>query len=221
MTHIKRTMGLAASIALAFPLFASAAADQEAAMKDANNWLHPRGQHDNHCYSKLAQINKKNVKNVKMAWSFATGVNRGHEGSPVVVGNMMYLHTAFPNNVYALDLNDNQKIVWSYFPKQDPSVQAVLCCDNVNRGLGYMMVKFSCQQNDGMLVALDAKTGAKAWEVKNTDPKVGATNTNAPHVIKDKVLTGCSGAEFGVRCFIAAYNLKNGSLAWKAYSNRS
>jgi len=218
MTHIKRTMGLAAGIALAFPLFASAAADQEAAMKDANNWLHPRGQHDNQGYSKLAQINKKNVKNVKMAWSFATGVNRGHEGSPVVVGNMMYLHTAFPNNVYALDLNDNQKIVWSYFPKQDPSVQAVLCCDNVNRGLGFGDGKVFLQQNDGMLVALDAKTGAKVWEVKNTDPKVGATNTNAAHVIKDKVLTGCSGAEFGVRCFLAAYNIKDGSLAWKAYS---
>ena len=64
------------------------------------------------------------------------------------------------------------------------------------------------QQNDGNLVALDAKTGAKVWSVLVNDPKVGATNTNAPHVIKDKVLTGCSGAEFGVRCFIAAYNLK-------------
>ncbi|MGQ3091352.1 MAG: outer membrane protein assembly factor BamB family protein, partial [Methylophilus sp.] len=120
--------------------------------------------------------------------------------------------------VYALDLNDNQKIVWSYFPKQDPSVQAVLCCDNVTRGLGFGDGKIFLQQNDGMLVALDAKDGKKIWEVKNTDPKVGATNTNAPHVIKDKVLTGCSGAEFGVRCFIAAYNLKDGSLAWKAYS---
>ncbi|MDP1765686.1 MAG: PQQ-binding-like beta-propeller repeat protein, partial [Methylotenera sp.] len=138
--------------------------------------------------------------------------------SPVVVGNMMYVHTAFPNNVYALDLNDNQKIVWSYFPKQDPSVQAVLCCDNVSRGLGYGDGKIYLQQNDGNLVALDAKTGAKVWSTLINDPKVGATNTNAPHVIKDKILTGCSGAEFGVRCFIAAYNAKDGSLAWKAYS---
>ncbi|MCL4155506.1 UNVERIFIED_CONTAM: hypothetical protein GTU68_050109 [Idotea baltica] len=130
----------------------------------------------------------------------------------------MYVHTAFPNNVYALDLNDNQKIVWSYFPKQDPSVQAVLCCDNVNRGLGYGDGKIYLQQNDGNLVALDAKTGAKAWSTLVNDPKVGATNTNAPHVIKDKIITGCSGAEFGVRCFLAAYNAKDGSLAWKAYS---
>ena len=214
----KHVLGVAACVAMALPMLASAAADQETAMKDSNNWLHPRGQHDNQGYSKLAQVNKANVKNLKMAWSFSTGVNRGHEGSPVIVGNMMYIHTAFPNNVYALDLNDNQKIVWTYFPKQDPSVQAVLCCDNVSRGMGYGDGKVFLQQNDGNLVALDAKTGAKVWSVLNTDPKVGATNTNAAHVIKDKVLTGCSGAEFGVRCFIAAYNIKDGSLAWKAYS---
>ncbi len=218
MSKIKLALGLVVGASLAMPMVASAAADQEAAMKDKNNWAHPRGQHNNQGYSQLNQINKGNVKNLKGAWTFATGVNRGHEGSPVVVGNMMYVHTAFPNNVYALDLNDNQKIVWSYFPKQDPSVQAVLCCDNVSRGLGFGDGKIFLQQNDGMLVALDAKTGAKVWDVSNTDPKVGATNTNAPHIIKDKVITGCSGAEFGVRCFLAAYNIKDGSLAWKAYS---
>ena len=214
---IKLALGLVAGATLAMPMVASAAADQEAAIANANNWAHPRGNHTNNAHSALAQINKGNVKNLKAAWTFATGVNRGHEGSPVVVGNMMFVHTAFPNNIYALDLNDNQKIVWSYFPKQDPSVQAVLCCDNVSRGLGYGDGKIYLQQNDGNLVALDAKTGAKIWSISNVDPKVGATNTNAPHVIKDKVLTGCSGAEFGVRCFMAAYNAKDGSLAWKAY----
>ncbi|HSH98152.1 MAG: PQQ-dependent dehydrogenase, methanol/ethanol family [Methylophilaceae bacterium] len=218
MSKIKLALGLVVGASMVMPLVASAAADQEAAMKDANNWVHPRGQFNNQGYSTLAQINKGNVKSLKTAWTFATGVNRGHEGSPIVLNGVMYVHTAFPNNVYALDLNDNQKIIWSYFPKQDPSVQAVLCCDNVSRGLGFGDGKIFLQQNDGTLVALDAKTGAKVWDVKVNDPKVGATNTNAPHVIKDKVLTGCSGAEFGVRCFIAAYNLKDGSLAWKAYS---
>lgn len=218
MSKIKLALGVAVGMTMAMPLVASAAADMEAAMADANNWAHPRGQYNNQGYSTLSQINKGNIKNLKAAWTFATGVNRGHEGAPLVIGNMMYVHTAFPNNVYALDLNDNQKIVWSYFPKQDPSVQAVLCCDNVNRGLGFGDGKIYLQQNDGNLVALDAKTGAKVWSVLVNDPKVGATNTNAPHVIKDKVLTGCSGAEFGVRCFLAAYNAKDGSLAWKAYS---
>ena len=218
INKIKLALGLVAGLSVAMPMIASAAADQEKAISDANNWADPRGDYTNQAHSKLTQINQGNVKNLKAAWTFATGVNRGHEGSPVVVGNMMYVHTAFPNNIYALDLNDNQKIVWSYFPKQDPSVQAVLCCDNVSRGLGYGDGKIFLQQNDGTLVALDAASGKKVWDVKNTDPKVGATNTNAPHVIKDKVLTGCSGAEFGVRCFIQAYNIKDGSVAWKAYS---
>ena len=218
INKIKLALGLVAGLSVAMPMIASAAADQEKAIANPDNWAAPRGDYTNQAYSKLTQINQGNVKNLKAAWTFATGVNRGHEGSPVVVGNMMYVHTAFPNNIYALDLNDNQKVVWSYFPKQDPSVQAVLCCDNVNRGLGYGDGKIFLQQNDGTLVALDAASGKKVWDVKNTDPKVGATNTNAPHVIKDKVLTGCSGAEFGVRCFIQAYNIKDGSVAWKAYS---
>lgn len=218
MSKMKLALGVALGMTMALPMVASAAADQEAAMANDNNWAHPRGQHNNQGYSKLAQINGKNVNGLKMAWSFATGVNRGHEGSPIVVGNVLYVHTAFPNNVYALDLDNDQKILWTYFPKQDPSVQAVLCCDNVSRGMGYGDGKIFLQQNDGVLVALDAKTGAKVWDVKVNDPKIGATNTNAPHVIKDKVLTGCSGAEFGVRCFLVAYNIKDGSQAWKAYS---
>lgn len=195
-----------------------AADDLEKAMANPHNWAHARGQYNNQGYSKLNQINANNVKDLKLSWTFSTGVNRGHEGAPLVIDGVMYVHTAFPNNIYALDLNDNQKIIWSYFPKQDPSVQAALCCGNVNRGLAFGGGNIYLQQNDGMLVALSAKTGAKAWSVKVTDPKTGSTNTNAPLVVKDKVLTGCSGGEFGARCFMAAYYLKDGALAWKAHS---
>lgn len=198
-----------------------AAPDLDRAMRNPNNWAYPRGQYNNQGYSELNQINTRNVKNLKLAWTFSTGVNRGHEGAPLVIDGVMYLLTAFPNNVYALDLNNDQKILWSYFPKQEPSTQAVLCCDNVNRGLGFGDGKIYLQQNDGVLVALDAKTGAVVWQVQVNDPKTGATNTNAPQVIKDKVLTGCAGGEFGVRCFMAAYYQKDGALAWKAYSTGS
>ena len=197
---------------------AQAAPDLDRAMQNPNNWAYPRGQYNNQGYSALNQINTSNVKNLKLAWTFSTGVNRGHEGAPLVIDGVMYLHTAFPNNIYALDLNNDQKILWSYFPKQDPSTQAVMCCDNVNRGLGFGDGKIYLQQNNGVLVALDAKTGKLVWQVQVNDPKTGATNTNAPQVIKDKVLTGCAGGEFGVRCFMAAYYLKDGALAWKAYS---
>ena len=198
-----------------------AAPDLDRAMHNPNNWAHPRGQYNNQGYSALSQINTNNVKDLKLAWTFSTGVNRGHEGAPLVIDGVMYVHTAFPNNIYALDLNNNQKILWSYFPKQEPSVQAAMCCDNVNRGLGFGDGKIFLQQNNGTLVALNAKTGALAWQVQVNDPKTGATNTNAPQIIKDKVLTGCAGGEFGVRCFIAAYYLKDGALAWKAYSTGS
>jgi PQQ-dependent dehydrogenase (methanol/ethanol family) len=93
-----------------------------------------------------------------------------------------------------------------------------MCCDTVNRGVAFGDGKILLQQADSTLVALDAKSGKVAWSVKNGDPKLGAVNSNAPHIYKDKVLTGISGGEWGVRGFIAAYNLKDGSLAWKGYS---
>jgi PQQ-dependent dehydrogenase (methanol/ethanol family) len=201
-----------------FSLPASASDELAKLMQDDTQWAHPRKDFANTGYSRLNQINQSNVKSLKLAWTFATGVNRGHEGAPLVIGDTMYIHTAFPNNVYALDLSDNQKIKWAYFPKQDPSVQSLLCCDNVNRGLGYGDGKIFLQQNDGMLVALDAKSGEKVWDVAVVNTQEGASTTNAPHVIKDKVITGCSGGEYGVRCYLSAYNIKDGKLAWRAYS---
>ena len=214
--HLKIALGAGLIGLVSLPAFA--ADDLEKLMQDDNQWVSQRKNYSSNGYSKLSQINKANIKNLKAAWTFATGVNRGHEGAPLVIGDTMYFATAFPNNVYALDLNNEEKIKWSYFPKQDPSVQALLCCDNVTRGLAYGDGKIFLQQNDGVLVALDAKTGAKVWDTTVVDVKQGATTTNAPHVFKDKVITGCSGGEYGVRCYLTAYNIKDGSIAWRAYS---
>ncbi|OZA09205.1 MAG: PQQ-dependent dehydrogenase, methanol/ethanol family, partial [Methylotenera sp. 17-45-7] len=119
-------LALSAGLLSALSTTAFAADELSKLMQDDNQWAHPRKDYSNTGYSKLSQINKGNVKNLKLAWTFATGVNRGHEGAPLVINDIMYVHTAFPNNIYALDLNDNQKILWSYFPKQDPSIQALL-----------------------------------------------------------------------------------------------
>ena len=159
---------------------------------DASNWAMPTGDYANTRYSKLDQINAGNVGKLKVAWTFSTGVLRGHEGNPLVVGNMMYVHTPFPNNVYALNL-DNGQIVWRYEPKQDPTVIPVMCCDTVNRGVAYGDGKIILHQADTNLVALDAKTGEELWKTKNGDPKIGETGTSAPMVVKDKVLVGISG----------------------------
>ncbi|MES2181123.1 MAG: PQQ-dependent dehydrogenase, methanol/ethanol family, partial [Pseudomonadota bacterium] len=209
---------LACSLSSIFITSTLASDNLQKLLQDDKQWVHPRKDYANTGYSGLHQIQPGNINQLKLAWTFSTGVNRGHEGAPLVIGNMMVVHTAFPNNVYALDLNNNQKIIWSYFPKQDSQTQALLCCDTVNRGLGYGDGKIFLQQNDGILVALEAKTGKLIWQTKVNDIKTGASNTNAPHVIKDKVITGCSGGEYGVRCFVAAYSIKDGSLVWKAYS---
>jgi len=187
---------------------------------DAKNWAMQTGDYANTRYSKLNQINKDNVKNLQVKWTFSTGVLRGHEGGPLVIGDVMYVHTPFPNIVYALDLKNDGKILWKYEPKQDPNVIPIMCCDTVNRGVAYGDGKIILNQADTTVVALDAKTGKVAWSVKNaeTNGSKGESGTAAPVVVKDKVLIGVSGAEFGVRGWLAAYNLKDGSLAWKAYS---
>lgn len=184
---------------------------------DANNWAMPTGDYANTRYSKLNEITAANVGTLKVAWTFSTGVLRGHEGNPLVIGDMMYVHTPFPNNVYALNLNDGT-IVWRYEPKQDPTVIPVMCCDTVNRGVAYGDGKIILHQADTNLVALDAKTGKQIWKTKNGNPKIGETGTSAPMVVKDKVYVGISGGEFGVRCHVTAYDLKTGAQSWRGYS---
>jgi PQQ-dependent dehydrogenase (methanol/ethanol family) len=200
----------------ASPVFA-ADTDLTQLSKDPKNWTMQAGDLSNQRYSELKQITSKNAKNLQVAWTFSTGVLRGHEGGPLVIGDTMYLHSPFPNKVFALSLED-QSIRWKYEPKQDPTVIPVMCCDTVNRGLAYSNGKIFLQQADTTLVALDAKTGAELWKTKVGDPKIGETTTNAPHIFKDKLLTGISGGEFGVRGRIAAYDPNTGKLLWKAFS---
>ncbi len=209
-------VGLLATASFSSPLWAND--DVLKLSADPNNWAIQSGDYAGTRFSKLDQITAANVGSLKVAWTFSTGVLRGHEGSPLVVGNMMYLHSAFPNIVFALNLDDENKIVWKYEPKQDPSVIPVMCCDTVNRGVQYAEGKILLHQADTSLVALDAKTGKELWKVVDGDPKKGETGTGAPLIMKDKVVIGISGAEFGVRCYVTAYNLADGKKAWRAYS---
>ena len=181
-------------------------------------WAIQTGDYANTRYSTLDKINKDNVKDLRVSWTFSTGVLRGHEGSPLVIGDVMYLHTPFPNNVFALDLNDNGKILWRYSPQQDPNVIAVMCCDTVNRGVAYADGLILLHQADTTLVALDAKTGQEKWKIKTGDPALGETNTATVLPVKDKVIVGVSGGEYGVRGRVTAYSLKDGKELWKAYS---
>ena len=225
--------------ALALGLSTSVMANSEVRKLNANPnyWAFPGGNYNNWRYTELDQINTKNAGKIVTAWTFSTGRLQGHEGGPLVLptsatglpNDTLYIHSSFPNDVFAINL-DTLEITWFYEPQQDEAeVVPVMCCDIVNRGLGYSMGQIYLQQADTTLVALSAKEGKVIWSVKQGSdiPKsqggpqsaaTGMTNTNAPHPVKDKVMTGCSGAEFGVRCWMAAYNAKDGSLAWRAFS---
>ena len=187
-------------------------------MQNPNDWVLQTGDFANTRYSKLDQINAENVKKLQVAWTFSTGVLRGHEGSPLVIGDMMYVHTPFPNIVYALDLNNDGRIVWKYTPKQDPNVIPVMCCDTVNRGIAYDNGKIFLHQADTNVVALDAKTGQELWKVANGDPKKGETNTATVLPVNGKLIVGISGGEFGVHCSVTAYDQNTGKQIWRGYS---
>jgi PQQ-dependent dehydrogenase (methanol/ethanol family) len=197
---------------------ARADADLDARAKDPKQWVMQQGDDANTRYSKLNQITAANVKKLQVAWTFSTGVLRGHEGGPLVIGDTMYVHTPFPNTVYALDLNNEGKILWKYEPRQDPNVIPIMCCDTVNRGVAYADGKIFLHQADTTLVALDAKTGKVDWSVMDGEAGKGQSGTDAPFVYKDKVLVGVSGGEFGVRGWVSAYDIKDGKLAWRGYS---
>ncbi|GBD44379.1 Methanol dehydrogenase [cytochrome c] subunit 1 [bacterium HR40] len=219
MSKLSVAAGVAA-IALLAGMSSSAQANQELLLLQQNPayWVMQGGNYYHHRYSQLAQINRDNAKNLEVAWTFSTGVLRGHEGGPLVIGDVMYVHTPFPNIVYALDLNEPGRVIWKYEPKQDPNVIPVMCCDTVNRGVAYAEGKIFLHQADTTLVALDAKTGKVLWQAKNGDPTKGETGTSAPLVYKDKVYVGISGGEFGVRCHLSAYDINSGKLVWRGYS---
>ena len=221
MRHV-RTASLLVAVPAAVLLAAPnpVQANEELLVMQGNpaEWVMPTGDYANTRYSALSQINKGNVGKLQTAWTFSTGVLRGHEGGPLVIGDTMYINTPFPNIVFALDLNDDGRIIWKYEPKQDPDTIPVMCCDTVNRGVAYADGKIFQYQADATLVALDAKTGKKVWSVSNGDPKKGATGTSAPMIVKDKVIVGISGGEFGVQGHITAYDIKTGKRVWRGYS---
>lgn len=162
---MRRFSLLTSGIALCAATVAYANDDLITQMDDSKQWAIQTGDYKNHRYSELDEINAENVGDLQVAWTFSTGVLRGHECSPLVIGDTMYVHTPFPNIVYALDLSNEGKIIWKYEPKQDPDVIPVMCCDTVNRGVAYADGKIFLHQADTKVVALDANTGDVLWEV--------------------------------------------------------
>jgi PQQ-dependent dehydrogenase (methanol/ethanol family) len=187
------------------------------AAADDGQWRMPARNYASTRYSGLDQITTQNVKQLTLAWSFSTGVTRGHEAAPLVVDSTMYVVTPFPNILYALDLTHSGTLKWTYKPSPMLAAQGVACCDLVNRGAAYFDGKIYYNTLDAHTVAVDAKTGKEVWKTRVGDINKGESTTMAPLVVKGKVLVGNSGGEFGVRGWLTALDAKTGKLAWRAY----
>ena len=203
---------------LALGCIAQANEQLQGMAEDPNQWVMPGGDYSLTRFSKLDQINADNAKDLKVAWTMSTGTLRGHEGQPLVVGDMMYFESAYPNYIYAVNLDNIGRIVWRFAPPKNSNAPPVACCDVVNRGVSYSDGKIFASILDGHIYALDAKTGKVLWTALNADPLKGQTVTTAPVVVKDKLIIGVSGGEYGVLGYLSAFDLKTGKLAWRAYS---
>jgi lanthanide-dependent methanol dehydrogenase len=186
--------------------------------EDDGQWLMAPKNYANTRYSELAEITPGNASKLQVAWTFSTGLARGHEAAPLVVGDTMYVVTPYPNTLFALDLTKDGELKWRYDPKPDPSSQGVACCDVVNRGAAYWEGRIYYNTLDAHTVAVDAKTGQEVWKTKVGDINKGESMTMAPLVVKGKVLVGNSGGEFGVRGWLKALDAKDGRVVWTAYS---
>ena len=186
---------------------------------NAGEWLFPGRDYANSRYSTLAQITPANAKDLKVSWTFSTGVLRGHEGQPLVVDKTMYIITPYPNVAYALDLTKpGFPLKWKYRPENAQAAVGIACCDVVNRGASFSDGKLVYNLLDGHTVAVDAETGTELWKTKMGDVNRGETITMAPIVVKGKVIVGSSGGEMGVRGWIAALDLATGKQLWRSYN---
>ncbi|MGH6648236.1 methanol/ethanol family PQQ-dependent dehydrogenase [Aquabacterium sp.] len=170
-------------------------------------------------FSPLAEITPANAGKLRPAFTFSTGVDRGHEGAPLVIGKTMYLQAPYPNHLYALDLSKpGAPLKWRFDPKPDAGSQGMACCDVVNRGVAYADGKIFMNTLDTQTIAVDANTGKEVWRTRLGDIGKGETVTMAPLVVKGKVLVGNSGSEMGVRGWLTALDAATGKIAWRAYS---
>ena len=183
---------------------------------DGSNWASIGFNYDEARYSPLKQINTENVAELGLAWSVDLPDARGQEATPVVVDGKIYISTAW-SKVYSYDALTGEEL-WAFDPEVDKAVGVNACCDVVNRGVAVYQGKVFVAALDGRLIALDAGTGARLWSTQTTDKSKPYTITGAPRVVKNMVLIGNGGAEFGVRGYVSAYDIDSGEQKWRFYT---
>ncbi|MDB4293501.1 PQQ-dependent dehydrogenase, methanol/ethanol family [Maribacter sp.] len=180
------------------------------------DWLSYGKNYSEDRFSTLSQINKSNIDSLGLAWSINLGTTRGIEATPIVVDGIMYL-TGPWSVVHAIDARKGE-IIWTYDPEVPKGFGEKACCDVVNRGVAIYKGLVFVGTLDGRLVAINAATGEKSWEVLTVDQNKGYTITGAPRVIDGKVIIGNGGAEYGVRGYVTAYDALTGDQNWRFYT---
>ena len=182
-------------------------------------WTMPAKDYASTRYSGLAQITAANASRVRPVWTFSTGVLAGHEGQPLVANGVMYVVTPWPNVLYAFDLSlEGYPLKWKYRPDVSPNAIGISCCDVINRGAFYVDGKVIYNLLDGHTVAVDAATGHEVWKTQIASVADGETTPMAPFVVKDRVIVGASGGEFGIFGWLKGLDLKTGKVAWVAHN---
>jgi PQQ-dependent dehydrogenase (methanol/ethanol family) len=188
------------------------------AQAEAGQWAVAGHDYGNTRFSPLKQINAENAGKLSLAYSFSLGSLRSNEASPIVIGDTLYVSTSWgPKYVYALDAATGAR-KWTWEPEIPDDVLQYACCDVNNRGIAYADGKLFVGRLDGKLTALDAKTGKALWTTKVVDYKQGSVITSPPLVVRDKVITGFGGGEYGVRGALLAYDINTGKQVWETFT---
>jgi PQQ-dependent dehydrogenase (methanol/ethanol family) len=195
-----------------------AVAAPAAVAESGKEWSMYGGDYANTRYSTLNQINASNVNKLKVAWIRSLGTLETQESTPIVVGDTMYVSTSTgPRYVFALNARDGM-IKWKYEPELPNDFMATVCCGLDNRGVAYANGKIFVTRLDAKLVALDAATGKEQWSATVMDYKKGHAITSPPLIVKELVVTGFAGGEYGVRGALQAYRQDTGEQVWKTYT---
>jgi len=182
--------------------------------KEPQNWLSYSGGYQSQRCTALKEITPANVKNLELQWAFQQRSLEKFEATPLVVDGVMYT-TQAPSDVVALDATTG-RVFWSF--SANVKAESRTCCGRVNRGVAILGDNVFVGTIDGRLIALDARTGKQVWKVQVAKAEAGYSLMHAPLVIKDKVIIGTAGGEFGIRGFIAAYDAATGKELWRFYT---
>lgn len=218
-----RSRSLFASVSLAVLLIAgvSGARANDSVMKAVSNpddWAIAGHDYGNTRFSSLKQVNSENVNKLQLVYSLSLASLRSNESSPIVIGDTLYVSTSWgPKYVYAIDAATGAR-KWTYQPDIPDDVLQEACCDVNSRGVAYADGKILVGRLDGKLTALDAKTGKELWTTTVVDYKQGSVITSPPLVVRDKVITGFGGGEYGVRGSLQAFDLNTGKQLWQTYT---